>query len=287
MLSAPQQLVANIVKGVGKGAEKGEPGWYPAVRPLHQTIKYMTDPEAKETTLPGGEFTRTATDPLMWSTLGGGALAWILKNKSAAEIMEMAARSPWLKSMMERLPGLGGAKKITAPMGRTAASGAIARTPGALIPKYSELAPKNQTLYREVSAWPSLKMNVPQSQIPEYARTYVSSLKPQRKMMGEMLTTPKGQAKVSGWLEQPPHLRARPKGEGPVYSTEFGTQPPSVVEEMTQGKEWVAEPGQTKMGYESLESQISAATEDINKGLSMPPVIQKKAKAVPKVPKKR
>jgi hypothetical protein len=209
----------------------------------------------------------------------------MLKGKTAAEIAAMAASNPRLQALL-KMPGLGATRKIAATVGKVATPQALSRVPGALMPKYTELEPKAQTLYRQVSAWPSLRMNVPQSQIPEYARTYVASRGPQRKMMGEMLATPKGEAKLSKWLEQPPHLRARPKGEGPVYLTEFGEQPPSVVEQMTQGKEWVAEPQKVRATYESLESQISGAAQARDEALNLPPVITKRVKKVPKPPKK-
>jgi len=292
MIGAPQQLVANILANVPRGREKGEEWWHPAVQPLEKTYRYLTGAEEKPTELPGGEFSRTLTDPWMWTSLGGAGLALALKGKTASEIVNLASRSPWLRSAIERLPGMGPTKKMIESGTRMVRPEALSRAPGALIPKYTELQPQRQTLYREVMKSPAVQRGVPKTLKPEYARTFVSSRGPQQKMMRKMIATPRGQTRMEGWLEQPPHLRTQPKG-APInewggrtaYRTEFGARPKSVVEEMTQTTEWAAEPGQTASIYESLEGQVSGAARARDEALNLPPVIQKKVKKVPKPPK--
>jgi hypothetical protein len=288
MIGAPQQLVANILKGAGKGEEKGQEWWYPAVRPLAQTYEYMTNPEAKPTKLPGGEFTSTLTDPLMWTTMGGAGLALALKGKTAAEIAEIALKNPRIMALL-KMPGLGSTRKIAEGAVKPATAASLRGVPGALIPKFTEMAPEGQALYTEVTKAPVTRKTVAQSLVPEYGRSFVASTPEQRTALSGLRATPQGEKTLETWLSQPPHLRKSLVKPGiREYSTEFGAgpQPRSMAERVTLG-EGLPSPGETASTMEALEAEVSGARMGANRALNLPPVIQKKVKKVPKAPSKK
>ena len=296
VVRAPQQLVANILAGAGKGPEKGESWWYPAVRPLAQTWQTMNpdfgaalrlEPPKREDRPPqelvGGEFTEQLTDPLMWTTLGGLGVAKVLSTKTAPEIVKMAMTNPRLAALL-KMPGVGATRKMVARSTKPISAEALKNVPGSLIPKFTEMTPEGQTLYKEVTAAPLTRKTVAQSLVPEYGRSYVASTPEQRTAMSGLRATPQGERSLETWLSQPPHLRKSLVKPGTrEYVTEFGVGPTprSVVERVTLG-EGLPTPGETLSTFEAFDQQISGAKEMTGRALALPPAISKKLKKAPK-----